>query len=115
MNGPIWRFRLRTLLILVMLVAALLGGVRTLERMGRLNHHRHQAEVWAGERNVRQKFADIARSRGDLAGAARWDRDAAYADGLRRVFEHLALGGDPGHGPPIPKDPQWPPASKQPQ
>ena len=115
MSGPISRFRLRTLLILVMLVAVLLAGVRSLERMGRINLRRHQAEVWAGESKQRRKLADIARSRGDLAGAAKWDELAVYADGWRRVFEHRASGGSWNNGPPIPKDPRWPPVSKQPQ
>jgi hypothetical protein len=38
-----------------------------------------------------------------------------YADGWRRVFEYRASDGDPGHGPPIPKDAQWLPTAKQPQ
>src|SRR4051812_42721395 len=115
MSGPISRFRLRTLLILVMLVAVLLASVRSLARMGRMNLHRHQAEVWAGESKQRQKLADIARSRGDLAGAAKWDELAVHADGWRRRFEHLASGGSRDTGPPIPKAPQWPPTPKQPQ
>jgi hypothetical protein len=106
MRVPIWRFRLRTLLILVMLMAALLGGARSLEKMGRINRHRHQAKVWAGEMNKRQELADIARSSDDLAGAAKWDSLAKYADGWRRVFEHLASGGEWGNGPPIPKNPE---------
>jgi hypothetical protein len=45
-------------------------------------------------------------------GAAKWDELAVYAEGWRRVFEHRASEGVPGHEPPIPKDPLWSHVSK---
>lgn len=115
MRGPTWRrFRLRTLLIVVILVAALLGGLRTLERRGRFIRNQGQVRAWTGQRNKYQQLAELARSKGDIAGAAKWDELAVYADGWRRVFEHRASGGGPDREPPIPKSPQWPPAPKQP-
>src|SRR5437764_10490930 len=117
MSRPTWRrFRLRSLLIVVMLVAVLLGGLRTLlERRGRFVRNQGQVRAWTGQRNKYQQLAELARSKGDIAGAAKWDELAVYADGWRRVFEHRVSGGGQDHEPPIPKNPQWPPVSKQPQ
>jgi hypothetical protein len=107
MSGPTWRrFRLRTLLIVVTLVAVLLGGLRMLERRGRFIRNQRQVRAWTGQRNKYQQLAELARSKGDVAGAAEWDELAVYADGWRRVFEHLASGGSWDNGPPIPKDPR---------
>jgi hypothetical protein len=116
MSGPTWRrFRPRTLFIVVMLVAVLLVGHRTLERRARFIRNQGQVRAGTGERNKYQQLAELARSKGDIAGAAKWDELAVYADGWRRVFEHRASGGGPGDEPPIPGDPQWPPTPKQPQ
>jgi hypothetical protein len=116
MSRPVWRrFWLRTLLVVVMLVVVLLGGHRKLERRGRFIRTQGQVKAWTGQRNKYQQLGELARSKGDIADAGKWDELAVYADGWRRVFEHRASGGGPGHEPPIPKDPQWPPVSKQPQ
>src|SRR5689334_20148681 len=52
MSGPTWwQFRLRTLLIVVMLVAVLLGGLKTLlERRGRFIRNQGQVRAWTGQR-----------------------------------------------------------------
>jgi hypothetical protein len=116
MCGPTWRrFGMRMLLIVAMLVAASLAGLRTLERRGRFIRNQGQVRAWTGQRNRYQQLAALARSKGDIAGAAKWDDLAVFADGWRRVFEHLASGGSWEDGPPVPKDPQWPPVSKPPQ
>lgn len=108
MSVPTWRFRLRTLLIMVILVGALLGGLRLLEGRGRyIRNNQGQVRAWTGQRNKYQQLAELARSRGDMAGAAKWDSLAAYADGWRRMFEHLALGGIWDNVPLIPKNPEW--------
>ncbi len=106
MSKPIWRVRLRTLLILLMLVGALLGGLRLLEQRGRFIRNQGQVRAWTGQRNKYQQLAELARSRGDMAGAAKWDSLAAYADGWRRMFKHLGSGGRWNNGPPIPKNPE---------
>jgi hypothetical protein len=115
MRGPTWwRFRLRTLLIVVMLVALLFGGLRALERQGRYVRNQGQVRAWTGQRNKYRQLSELARSKGDIADATKWDELAEYADGLRRVYEHAAQGG-PGPAPPMPKNPEWPPVRKQPQ
>src|SRR5437868_1333958 len=108
MRGSTWRrVRLRTLLIVVMVVAVPLGGIRWLEQRGRYLRNEGQVRAWTGQRDRFRELAGLARSKGDRAGAGKWDELAVYADGWRRVFEHLRSGGDLGHGPPIPKDPTW--------
>lgn len=115
MSGLIWRlFRLWTLLVVVMLVAISLGGLWTLQWRGCFMSNQGQVRVWTGQRNRYQQLAEQARSNGDIDGAAKWDKLAVYADQWRRVFEHRVSGGGPGREPPIPKDPLWPPVSKQP-
>lgn len=114
MSGPTWRrFRLRTLLVAVVVMAVVLGGIRWLEQRGRFVRNQGQVRAWTGQRDKFQQLAEHARSKGDIAGAAKWDELAAYADGWRRVFEHRTSGGGPGHEPPIPRYPQWPPITKQ--
>lgn len=116
MGGPTWRrFRLQTLLIVVMLVAVLLGGLKALERRGRFIRNQAQVRVWTGQTAIFPQLAEQARSKGDIAGAAKWDELAVYADGWRRVSEHNASGGGRADPPPIPKNPRWPHKSKQPQ
>ena len=107
MSKPIWRVRLRTLLILLMLLGALLGGHRLLQQRVRFIRNQGQIRAWTGQRNKYQQLAETARSSGDMAGAAKWDSLAAYADGWRRVFEHLGSGGRWNNGPPLPKNPDW--------
>src|SRR5437588_12242368 len=102
MTGAIWRqFRLRQILIAVVLVAVLLAGLQAVEQRARFVRNQGQVRAWTGQRNKYQQLAELARSRRDTAGAAKWDELAAYADGWRRVFEHRASGGGPGHEPPI--------------
>ena len=116
MRRPAWRrSRLRTVLAVVMPLAVLLGGLRMLERRGRVVRDQGQVRAWAGQRNKYQQLAELARSKGDMAGAETWDELAVYADGWRRVFEYRAAGGEPGHEPPIPRDPLLPPPLKQPE
>src|SRR5947208_2772630 len=115
MTGAIWRqFRLRQLLIVVVLVAVLLAGLRAVEQRARFVRNQGQVRAWTGQRNKYRQLAELARSEGDIAGAAKWDDLAAYADGWRRVFEYRAPGGGPGLQPPLPKNPEWPPISQQP-
>ena len=108
MHKPFWRVRLRTYLVAVTLTGALLGcSLRWIEeRRCYVRNHSH-VEVWTGQRNIDRRLAELARSRGDSAGAAKWDAQAAHADGWRRVFEHLEAGGHWDDGPPVPRIPEW--------
>jgi hypothetical protein len=89
-----WRFRVRTLLILVALAAVVLGVGRTVLRLYRAKSYRQQASSWAQDRARYQQLAEVSRSRGDGAAAAKRDRLAAYCEEWRRVLEDAASKGD---------------------
>jgi hypothetical protein len=103
MNAVVWRLRPKTLVIAMALVAVALYSDRMLKRRAGFIRDSAQVRVWTGERNMRQKLANAARSKGDREEAAKWDKLTAYAEGWRQVFEHRMSGSDFGDGPPIPK------------
>jgi hypothetical protein len=105
MKLPRVRFTVRRMMAAVAVIATLLCGHRALEQRSRYVRNHSQVRVWAGQRDKYKGLAELARSKGDLVGAAEFDKLAMHAEGLRRVFEHLAAGGNWNGGPPIPKDP----------
>ena len=94
MPGPKLRFRVRTLLIVVALVAIFLGGSRMALRTYRAKMYRQDAQFWADWRDRYQEAAARFRSSGDTAGAAKRDRRAAYCEEQRRIMEHAASTGE---------------------
>jgi hypothetical protein len=84
------QFRLRTLLVLVMTVAIVLGGILHLARNAnrtRLLDIENQVRTWARQRDLDRRRAEQARSSGDLEAAAEWERRAAYSESARLMVE----------------------------
>ena len=105
MPRPKLRFRVRTLLMVVALVAVFLGGSRMALTTYRAKSYRQDVQFWADWRDRYQQAAARFRSSGDTARAAKRDRLAAYCEEWRRIMEHAASTGEPvmvSSGPSLP-------------
>jgi hypothetical protein len=87
-------FRVRTLLILIMLVGVLLGGSRMAMRTYRANMYGRQALEAAYSRDRHRQNAVMYRLRDDTVAAEKQDKLAEYSEDWRRVLEHAASSGE---------------------
>lgn len=108
MGGQTWR---RMRFIVRVFMTTLLDGIRMNWRRGRFLRYKAEAQACIVRRDQYQRFAELARSRGDFADASRWDEYALSVDDWRRLYEHQALYGR-DHMPPMPIAPRRPRVSR---
>ncbi len=95
--------RVRTLLILVMIVAVFLGVSRMALRAYQAKAYQRRALAAAEARDHCLRVAELFRSQGHLSAVAKQERIAAGLDEYRRVLERAALTGETVYASSLPK------------